>query len=311
MNCDDALRALSLYEYGELDATTEDNLESHLHTCSSCGQEWKQQRAISQALSQREIEAPPALLEQCRQELTRSLYRESAQPAASRHNAGWPFRDLAAMLFGPGVRLRQALGAVALVALGYFSAHLTFFSGAGVVSLAGLIPDGMVSRVRSVQPDSSGRVQISVDETRQRVVSGRSDEPAIQQLLLAAAREEDNPGLRVESVSVLKDHCASAEIRGALLEAVEHDPNPGVRLKALEGLKTLTLTPDAKKSLAQVLLKDDNAGVRIQVIDLLMTQRDGSMVGVLQTLVDREENSYVRMRCRKALQEMNASVGTF
>ncbi len=179
------------------------------------------------------------------------------------------------------------------------------------MSLAGLIPDGMVSRVRSVQPDSSGRVQISVDETRQRVVSGRSDEPAIQQLLLAAVREEDNPGLRVESVSVLKDHCASAEIRGALLEAVEHDANPGVRLKALEGLKTLTLTPDAKKALAQVLLKDDNAGVRIQVIDLLMTQRDGSMIGVLQTLVDREENSYVRMRCRKALLEMNASVGTF
>ncbi len=312
MKCDDALRALSLYEYGELDAPTEENLESHLHACSSCGQEWKRQRAMSQALSQREIEPPDALLEQCRQELTRNLYREGERPVASRLNIAWPFRDLAAMVFGPGLRFRQALGAVALVALGYFSAHINLFSGgAGVLSLAGLIPDGMVSRVRSVQPDSSGRVQISVDETRQRVVSGRSDEPAIQQLLLAAAREEDNPGLRVESVSVLKDHCASAEIRGALLEAVEHDPNPGVRLKALEGLKTLTLTPEAKKALAQVLLKDDNAGVRIQVIDLLMTQRDGSMVGVLQTLVDREENSYVRMRCRKALLEMNASVGTF
>jgi len=311
MKCDDALRALSLYEYGELDAAIEDNLESHLHACASCGQEWQRQRALSQALRHREMEPPLSLLDECRQELTRNLYREADRPAAVRHSIGWPLRHLTAMLFGPGLRFRQALGAVALVALGYFSAHLNFFSAGGVFSLAGLIPDGMVSRVRSVQPDSSGRVQISVDETRQRVVSGRSDEPAIQQLLLAAAREEDNPGLRVESVSVLKDHCASAEIRGALLEAVEHDPNPGVRLKALEGLKTLALTPETKKALAQVLLKDDNAGVRIQVIDLLMTQRDGSMVGMLQTLVDREENSYVRMRCKKALQEMNASVGTF
>ena len=39
MKCDDALRALSLYEYGELDAPTEENLESHLHACPSCGQE--------------------------------------------------------------------------------------------------------------------------------------------------------------------------------------------------------------------------------------------------------------------------------
>ena len=130
MNCDDALRAISLHEYGELDATTEENLESHVHACPSCGQEWKRQRAMSQALSQREIEPSAALLEQCRQELTRNLYREADRPAASRHNTGWPFRDLAAMLFGPGLRFRQALGAVALVALGYFSAHINFFSTA-------------------------------------------------------------------------------------------------------------------------------------------------------------------------------------
>jgi anti-sigma factor RsiW len=83
MKCDDALRALSLYEYGELDAPTEENLESHLHACASCEQEWQRQRAMSQALSQREIEPSAALLEQCRQELTRSLYREGDRPAAS------------------------------------------------------------------------------------------------------------------------------------------------------------------------------------------------------------------------------------
>ncbi len=103
MKCDDALRALSLYEYGELDAPTEENLESHLHACSSCEQEWKRQRAMSQALNQREIVPPADLLDQCRQELTRNLYREAQRPAASRLNFGWPFRDLAAMVFGPGL----------------------------------------------------------------------------------------------------------------------------------------------------------------------------------------------------------------
>jgi hypothetical protein len=31
----------------------------------------------------------------------------------------------------------------------------------------------------------------------------------------------------------------------------------------------------------------------------------------LQDLVQKENNNYVRLRCRNALQEMNASVGTF
>jgi HEAT repeat protein len=63
--------------------------------------------------------------------------------------------------------------------------------------------------------------------------------------------------------------------------------------------------------LAQVLLKDENPGVRIQAIDLLVKHQDATTVGVLQSLVNREENSYIRMKCQNALQAMNASVGTY
>ena len=35
------------------------------------------------------------------------------------------------------------------------------------------------------------------------------------------------------------------------------------------------------------------------------------MVGVLQELMRKEENGYVRMRCQKALRDMKASVDTF
>ena len=182
------------------------------------------------------------------------------------------------------------------------------FSGA---SFSGLAPDSIISSIRSVQPDNTGRVQISLDETRRRVVSGRLDDENIRRLLLAAAREQDNPGVRVESVGLLKDQCNSAETRSMLLEAVLHDPNPGVRLKALEGLKSFATDPEVRRTLAQVLLKDQNPGVRIQVIDLLITHQDAATIGVLQTLVGKEDNGYVRMRCQNALRDMNASLGTF
>jgi hypothetical protein len=82
-------------------------------------------------------------------------------------------------------------------------------------------------------------------------------------------------------------------------------------LKALEGLKSRAADPMVRKTLAQVLLADDNAAVRMQAVDLLVARRDDSMVGVLQNLVQRDGNSAVRLKCEKALKDMNASVGTF
>ncbi len=59
------------------------------------------------------------------------------------------------------------------------------------------------------------------------------------------------PGLRVESVDLLKNNSQSAEIRKALVYALEHDPNAGVRLKALDGLKQFAEDPDTRQALTQ------------------------------------------------------------
>ena len=63
--------------------------------------------------------------------------------------------------------------------------------------------------------------------------------------------------------------------------------------------------------LAQVLQHDDSPGVRIAAVDALTSNADENMVGFLQGVVQKEDNTYVRRRCVKALQDMNASVGTF
>ena len=169
----------------------------------------------------------------------------------------------------------------------------------------------MFSNVQSVEPGDSGKVQIAVDEVRRRVVSGDLEDPRIQQLLLSAVREESNPGVRVESIGVLKDSPDSAVVRQALIDAVSHDPNAGVRLKALEGLKQYASDARVRKALANVLLKDDNAGVRGQAIDLLTAHYDDSIVGVLQDVMQKEDDSYIRTRARNLLQVMKASIGTY
>jgi len=312
MNCDAVTKALPLYYYGELAGEVEEGIEDHLQSCASCQAELERQRALAAALDSHALAPGSALLAECRHDLARAIYREEAPDARRAASDPWGlFREAFRSLWHPGIRFAQPAGALALLAIGFFAARINpggFFSGANV---AGLDAGSIVSSIRSVQPDNTGRVQISLDETRRRVVSGRLDDQNIRRLLLAAAREQDNPGVRVESVGLLKDQCTFAETRGVLLEAVLHDPNPGVRMKALEGLKSFATDPEVRRTLAQVLLKDQNAGVRIQVIDLLITRQDPATIGVLQTLIGKEDNGYVRMRCQNALREMNASVGTF
>jgi hypothetical protein len=251
----------------------------------------------------------PAALEESRAELRRrlALARQSPRASGTGSSGFWDkIREGFTIHFHFAPGIAQVAGAAVMLALGFLTARvapnsLLNFQGASVAN-------PMTSRVRYVEPVSPGRVQIVLDETRQRVLSGSVDDQAIQRLLLTAAKDPSDAGLRVESVDLLKNNSQSAEIRSALVYSLEHDPNAGVRLKALDGLKQFAEDPDTRKALTQVLLKDDNPGVRTQVIDLLVQRHNNdAMVGVLQELLEKEDNGYIRMRCQKVLQDMNAS----
>jgi len=311
MTCESVLRAIPLYFYGELSPVEEDRVEEHLHTCAACSAEMERQRALASALDRNQVEVPVSLLDDCRADLMAAIQGGAPRALPGRGASPWKlFLDaMAHSLSGLG-KFQQPAALAAALALGFVAARFTG-TGTGNIKVASLVPpDEIVHTIRSIQPEASGQVQIAFDETQRHTVSGRMDDENIQRLLLAAAREE-NPAVRVESVDLLKNQPSSSEVRTALLNVVAHDPNLGVRLKALEGLKPLAGDPDVRKVLAQVLLADDNPAIRMQVVDLLVEHRDDNIVGVLQDLMQKEDNSYVRLKSEKALKAMNASVGTF
>jgi len=174
----------------------------------------------------------------------------------------------------------------------------------------------MFSSVRSVEPNASGQVQIAVDETRRHVVSGTLEDPRIQSLLVTGVTDGLNPNVRLQSIQVL--HQASTgntadadEVKQALLGALQHDPSALVRLKALEGLKPYAGDVSIRVALANVLQKDVDANVRAEAIGLLATHRDDSLVGVLQDVVQREDNVRVRAQITQLLEQLKASVGAY
>jgi hypothetical protein len=307
MTCDAVRKLIPLYYYGELTAEEEDQAEAHIHDCAACAREMEGARTLAAALDRRRMEVPAALLDNCRADLAAAVLGASL---ASARRPWRLWREAAAATLAGFTHWRQPLAAAALIALGFFGARL-IPAGSGVSSPSLPASEAVFVNVRSAQPDSAGRVRIAYDETRRREVSGAIDNIEIRKLLLAAAHEEDDPGVRVESVGLLKDRAGSGEVRDALVNALLHDSNPGVRLKALEGLKPLAAQAPVRGALSQALQFDDNDAVRMQAVDLLTLRRDNAMVGVLQNLVQKEDNGYVRLKCEKALKEMNASIGTF
>ena len=310
MSCDSVSKLIPLYFYGELPPDDEDRVEQHLHECAACVKDMERQRALAQALDRRQAELPDFLLEDCRADLMAAI--QGGAPRAERAPKGpWTlFLEALGSTFAGFHRFRQPVAALGLIAIGFFAARFT--GGTASVAQTPVTPaDDVFATVRSVHPDAAGHVQITFDETRRREISGRMDDQNIQRLLLAAAHDE-NDAVRVESMDLLKNRAGDAgEVRDALLNAVAHDSNSGVRLKALEGLKPLATDPTVRKTLAQVLIADDNPAVRVQVVDLLVSHRDDSVVGMLQGLVQREDNNLVRLKMEKALKDMNASIGTF
>jgi HEAT repeats/Putative zinc-finger len=304
MTCEETKRSFALLLYGELSFDDEELVESHLESCEDCRAGLERERAIHGQLYAVEVSPSFDMLARSRDQLRRSL----AAPRPARESLWQKLRQGFTIHVHPIPAGLQPVGAVALIAMGFFAARMIPGSK-GAVGTADLSP--MTSRVRYVEPGKSGKVQVVVEETRERILSGAVDDQNIQNLLLAAARDPQDAGLRVDSVDLLKSSRECPQVRDALLNALQHDSNPGVRLKALEGLKNLSADPQVRQVLAQVLLADDNAGVRTQAIDLLIQHKEDRMVGVLQELMRKEDNGYIRLRCQKALHEMNASVETY
>jgi len=302
MNCETVGKQTSLFLYGELSLEEEQSFQDHIEACSACRGEFEAEKRLHELLDRRETALPPALLARCRRDLAARLPSGVSRPGGLR---AWFERIVDLRV----AALARPVGAVALIALGFFAARWTS-TPAGVAGLpSGYEPT--VTRVRYLNPAPSGAVQVLVEETRQRTLTGSPEDGQIRRLLLAAARESSDPGVRAESMDLLKSQRAGNELRNVLLYALQHDPNPGVRLKALDALKAAGGDREVRDTLARVLLADDNPGVRAQAIDLLVQHKEDSNIPVLQALVQKEDNTYVRLRCERALEEMNASVGTF
>lgn len=304
MNCDWVKENITLYLYDELPDDARHELEQHLGRCGNCAAEMAGAREFHSAMSVVPAAEPtPNLLTAARMRLQESL--ESAEQ--HRGLERWTF-DLAGWV--RQVRFSPAL-AVVLLMFGFAGGTMATYrlasapsSSRGASPKLSDIMQASVAGIRSiVQEPGSKQVEIQYDQVLPQRVEGSMDDPRIRQLLLYAARNNYNTGVRMDSIDLLTQKPDDARVREALIFALRYDNNPGVRLKALDGLQAYVKEDiRVRDAVLEALLNDSNPGVRSQAITLLQSVRaDGSVRQALEHLSAQDKNESIRTQSKRVL----------
>ena len=136
MTCDSVSKLIPLYFYGELSPDEEDRVEDHLHECAQCANALTRQRTLAAALDRRQTEVPPLLLEDCRMDLIAAI--QGGAPRLDKSSKGpWTlFLEAMGATFAGLNRLQRPVGAVALIALGFFASRFTSSNPTAVLTPA-------------------------------------------------------------------------------------------------------------------------------------------------------------------------------
>ncbi len=306
MKCEWVQQNVLLYVYDELPDDARHELEQHVVRCKDCAAEVESVKKFRADFAQSPVQEPSAsFLAASRMRLQEAL--ETAE------QGGWWSR----LIFDPVHWLNQIRFAPALAAAIFI---IGFAGGIGATykmvktpienpgNSTNTTPSlASISGVSSIiQQPGTNQVTIKFDTVSPQEARGSLSDPNIQQLLLFAARNNFNAGLRMDSVNLLTQQPNNQHVREALLYALRYDSNTGVRLKALEGLGPYVKDDvQVRDAVLESLMSESNPGIRIEALRLLQPcAADSSVRIVLHRLADKDENRYIRAQARSMISQL-------
>jgi hypothetical protein len=323
MKCEWVQQNIMLHVYDELADDARYELDQHVARCEACAAELAAAREFRQTMATVTVVEPsPNLLTSSRMRLQEAL--ETTQ------QGGFWTR----LTFDPGIWLRQvrfspALAAVLLL-VGFGGGTAVTFramkggtsdpsgqnAGANATPTNVSTPteDANITGIRSItlEPGTNSlepgtkRVNIKYDTVSTRETAGSLSDVRIQQLLLFAAQNNTNSGVRVDSVDLLGQRMNDSRVREALVYALRYDNNPGVRLKALEGLGSYVKDDvRVRDAVLETLTNDANPGLRTEALRVLEPVRaDASVRATLERLAAKDSNKFIRDQSRAQLAQL-------
>src|SRR5207249_12184654 len=167
--------------------------------------------------------------------------------------------------------------------------------------------ESSITGIQSIsQEPASNQISIKYQTVSTQEAQGSLNDQRIQQLLLFAARNNYNSGVRMHSVDLLTQKPDDTHVREVLMHGLRYDANPGVRLKALGALGPYVKDDvRVRDAVLESLMNDSNAGLRIQALHLLEpVSADSSVRVVLQKLAQNDQSQYIRTQARGVLAQL-------
>jgi hypothetical protein len=312
MKCEWVRENIVLQVYGELADDVRHELEQHVARCADCAAELKAEQDFHSLLTQdRAVEPTPNLVASSRMRLQEAL--ETAKQGSFFSRLAFdPANWLLQMKFSPAL-------AAAILILGFaggvgttyriYGTHSTS-SIAGISSTpnqAAIPPEASIASISSiVQDPGTNQISIKYNAVSTQEAQGSLNDERIQQLLLYAARNNYNSGVRVDSVDLLAQKTGDMQVREALIYTLQNDTNPGVRLKSLDALGTYVKNDtNVRDAVLRALVNDGNSGVRIEALRLIEpVKADGSVRGVLMALAVKDQSTYIKSQARTMLAQL-------
>ena len=202
MKCEWVRENITLQVYGDLADDSSNELEQHVARCADCAAELKAEQYIHALLSQTPAtEPPPNLLAASRMRLQEAL--ETAEQGGFWHRLAFdPANWLRQVRFSP------ALASAILIA-GFAGGVGTSYKvlahpQQGPTTPAPTAAETSITGIRSITQDpGTNKIAIKYDTVATLDTQGSLNDQRIQELLLFAARNNYNSGVRMDSVDLL------------------------------------------------------------------------------------------------------------
>jgi len=311
MKCEWVRENIVLQVYGELADDARHELEQYVVRCADCAAELKAEQDFHALLAQdRAADPTPNLVAASRMRLQEAL-ETAPQGSFFSRLAFDPANWLRQVRFSPAL-------ASAILILGFaggvgttyklYGPHTSTTGGTTATNTTTAVPnESSITGIDSVTPvPGTDQVSIKYNTVSTQEAQGSLNEQKIQQLLLYAARNNFNSGVRVDSVDLLAQRSGDMQVREALMYALQNDTNPGVRLKSLDALGNYVKNDtNVRDAVLRALVNDGNSGVRIEALRLIEpVKADGSVRGVLMALAAKDQSTYIKSQARTMLAQL-------
>jgi hypothetical protein len=312
MKCEWVRENIVLQVYGELADDVRHELEQHVARCADCAAELKAEQDFHTLLTQdRAAEPTPNLVASSRMRLQEAL--ETAKQGSFFSRLAFdPANWLLQMKFSPAlaaaILIFGFVGGVGTTYKIYGARPISSTVGVSNTPNQAAVPtEASIASISSiVQDPGTNQISIKYNAVSTQEAQGSLNDERIQQLLLYAARNNYNSGVRVDSVDLLAQKTGDMQVREALIYTLQNDTNPGVRLKSLDALGTYVKNDtNVRDAVLRALVNDGNSGVRIEALRLIEpVKADGSVRGVLMALAVKDQSTYIKSQARTMLAQL-------